>query len=1279
MPPRKYLATLAFGALLAATPVTPLAADKELTPGRIVIRDCPEESARKSTGKHAFGFPGTVLRKILWCDVDPGKATSAALRVCMRVNPYYTPAKRHYSGALGVTGFEPRDLIVRANGEEVFRSPLGVAAVEGWREYPIRVQSLKRGKNVIELTQARDGEDRAFYVATSKGSKAHSFQSRDRGRTFESLRDELLIQIALRVDEETMARSARRRRFSTGWALRAPRLAGDLSDPAWGQALRLGGFVTRNGTPSERGATEVFVLCGRDCLYVGFVCHEPRVADLVANCTVAGGPVWTDDCVELHLDPANAATAMCKWIINSRGVVWDGLTGPSGLDEGYNSGATAKGSAGKDRWTVEVRIPFAALPCPPQPGEVWGVNFCRARRAGKRQTEFSSWSPTRGDFTDPARLGEIAFKPAEAPVVLRVLSRGARRTEPSRRAGNVFRVQACNTGGTVARVRLEVRTDDELYAREEAVARGATTVLDVAYEASGERPSLSYQVLVDGRRAYDSQLLALPAPAASRARVWPVPDPLFEELLSTQVPKAPRTCALMWAHPIVRVPMLRDTAKCLATRYVLDDMCRELVRHGVVVVGWAAAARQRKMPYLCYPRMAPRGVHWQLDPKSIESALGAAQRRLERSGEAVWGVFAGDELNQTALRDGAELMANPPADYPFISEADQRVKQEFGGGRWGIPKGSHDANPHRWIAFRRWCNARLRERHARLREVVKRHRADLRMVSFDPQGCLQSLEWSSQALQFDIFTHQVVPRGRDTSARTGFFTKLIADLTGKDVWPVVHVEHYRIARTPEETLENLSQVVRNGGTGFHLFLTDISNSNKRAGDTRLCYFGSPRRYHTIMNIVDLVRTMPRPVYPDNVRTAVLFNDDTIASQPYRSESEHSRRTEACYMALGPVPRSWFTFVDCAQLLVAKDLRGRFDTIYLPAARYQRPEVVDVLRRFVRQGGTLVCGDASAFQTDTLGNDTASSRAELFGVDVGSALAARKLVPKIGRLGGVLPLKSRALKLIPRTRAVEVLATYDDGSAAVTSNPFGKGRAILFGSNPFREDAIGDAAWREFFTRWARWLGAPTGLDIWRFRFPDRVVWREPQELGLCLTNNHVVWREELPAFARNSGLNGSYRYSAPPDARPGADVAAGSIPFDKGRLTDRRRSILAEKKEAAPYSDYELPTSHWTETWSTPGPLSVTFDLQRAWDPLSVKVWFCDTLPDLTVEGSLDGKTWQGLGQVKGLEAGDDVYDLSTPLRGGPCRYVRVNLGRRPAHQKMTLAEMEVWGKEPRR
>ena len=57
----------------------------------------------------------------------------------------------------------------------------------------------------------------------------------------------------------------------------------------------------------------------------------------------------------------------------------------------------------------------------------------------------------------------------------------------------------------------------------------------------------------------------------------------------------------------------------------------------------------------------------------------------------------------------------------YIKEADRLVREQFGGGTWGIPRGvkSHDPNPYKWIALRRWVNSRMRMRQRRLYELVK--------------------------------------------------------------------------------------------------------------------------------------------------------------------------------------------------------------------------------------------------------------------------------------------------------------------------------------------------------------------------------------------------------------------------------------------------------------------------------------------------------------------------------------------------------------------------------
>jgi hypothetical protein len=202
------------------------------------------------------------------------------------------------------------------------------------------------------------------------------------------------------------------------------------------------------------------------------------------------------------------------------------------------------------------------------------------------------------------------------------------------------------------------------------------------------------------------------------------------------------------------------------------------------------------------------------------------------------------------------------------------------------------------------------------------------------------------------------------------------------------------------------------------------------------------------------------------------------------------------------------------------------------------------------------------------------------------------------------------------------------------------------------------------------LGAPAGLDIWRFRFPKSVIWREPRQEGLCLTNNRVVWEEERPRYYQNRDAGGSYSYSLAPDAMPDA-AATGDISFAQGHLTDRRQSLRATKTgnwRAAPYA---LPASRWMVSWAKIEPVSVTFDLRQPWKATQFKLWFGDTLPQVTVEGSLDGEKWRAVGEV----AGEDVYDLTIALnQKTACRYLRASFAARKTGQKLTLVEAEVWG-----
>lgn len=1058
----------------------------------------------------------------------------------------------------------------------------------------------------------------------------------------------------------------------------APELKGDLSDPLWAKAPLLEGFVQLNTKEPAKTPTEARVLCTRDFLYVGVVCHEPRMSGLVAAVKEHDDAVWTDDCVEIMLDPAQGQAHMYHWIVNSKGTIWDGAhTTGGGTGAGFDSTAWARVSKGTDRWSVEIALPLAEIGGRPLPGETWGLNVGRERKGA--EPEVSSWAPSSG-FSDPTKLGEMHFAAPAGPVGFEILSRGGAGEQFRDTGHNVFRVAATNQGRNPVTVHLRVETGGkEIGAAAAQVPAGKTATLSAPYEVpTGAKGQISFAATAGEQTLYASDLDLLAA-ETRQPRTWIVDKPLFTELLSNEPPGLARDGVLMWSHTL-NLSLMRETARRFAVRYVADETFRDYGTHGLIVIGGQVAGdrvepfKRYDIKMAGYTRTLPPGVPWALDPRAIDDYITSIETLLKEPHPHLWGIYTGDELDEIAMGQGVSLMAAPPKDYPYLGQADEEVRQKYGGGKWGIPLGPEDKNPYRWIAYQRWAASRMRERYQRLHDTVQRLDPKVRLVSTDPVGGVHGREFSSQAPYFDIFTHQYLPRQSRWRQYLGFLTKALVDLTGKEVWPCAHIENYGFATRPEEAVEELSQVFRNGGHGLHLYMPDVTNSKKLVGDTRVTMFGSPRRHHTVMNVIDLIRQMPRPKYPDYRRTAVLYNDDSLQSD-FRDGRTHWYLTEACYTFLGPIAGSWFQFIDPAQVLTWPSLRDRFDVLYVPTARYQRPEVVDKLKGFVRAGGTLICGDPQAFGTDTIGNDTTASRTELFGVEVADKLQVKTMTVAVDDHRYTLEVPTTAFSLKPKD-GTQVLGRFEDSSPAITRHTFGQGAAILFAANPFQFKANEDPAWQEFFTSWVRSFGAPVGLDIWRFRFPDSVIWQEPELPGYCLTGNNVLWQEETPRFPRNLDTGATYSYSPAPDAM--ADAADGDVAVTKGKLTDRRASILAEKSKPENYASYKLPASAWMVSFKRTDPVSITFDLKQSWRLRCAKLWVSDSLPATTAEVSADGKTWTPAGQAAALEAGADVYDVTLDLKApATARYLRLNFAARAAGQAMTIVEAEVWGDTP--
>ncbi len=213
---------------------------------------------------------------------------------------------------------------------------------------------------------------------------------------------------------------------------RAPAVDGRLDDAAWAETRQASGFTVLGKQKLASAQTHVKAVATSEALFIGILCDEPRIGQLVFKERPLDDKVWEDDSVELFLDSDNSKTDILHLIVNPAGSRYDGRIKAEGTatgrdlddDETWNGDWKAACTRGARGWSVEVRIPFSTLGL--QDGRqprMMGGNFMRTRQAG--ETELSSWMPCQATFLEPMSHGEIALPDTDGSLVGLVCERAA--------------------------------------------------------------------------------------------------------------------------------------------------------------------------------------------------------------------------------------------------------------------------------------------------------------------------------------------------------------------------------------------------------------------------------------------------------------------------------------------------------------------------------------------------------------------------------------------------------------------------------------------------------------------------------------------------------------------------------------------------------------------------------------------------------------------------------------------------------------------------------------
>ncbi len=1041
-----------------------------------------------------------------------------------------------------------------------------------------------------------------------------------------------------------------------------PLLDGKLDDSGWKEAWH-GELIELKSGKRPANPTHVWLGRDREYLYIAFECFETDVDSIRKQFTHGeerDNAIFTDDCVEIFLDPFGAGGRNSyHFAVNSSGVVYDALAG----DATYDSHLKAVSRIGSDRWIAEVAIPFSDLGINPGGAELLRISLGRERPRSRR--EDSCLKSGAGGFSDDSRF--TAFQPAA----------------PDRKPSSLtaeLRFRDGKPGGVLTADR-NCRATLEFLDTSRRILRKTELELKpgspVAFEYNGpmsKRPAFLRITVTgaDGERLY-TNIFDYPEKGENLRRTFRVEKPLYETLFGTARKPDFGFAGFQWMHGSGIDGEMRMFALQFGLSYSGEAFAGEAKSTGmasltnssrVEYANIRSHCEKYDIPLLVLPRVKSADVKSGLSYRllvvpEVRALYLAEVERGVKAAPNVKGLYLGDEMSEANEKELILAFQKFP-DKPELRAIDTEIKRKYGQGKYGIPTSLEEKNPLAWIAYRRWLNDALVDLFHSAYRLAKSVNPDITVVSDDPTARRNFLyAFSDWPGSFDIVTHQLYPRNNPDLDNFGFITKYLTDLTGAgNVWPCAHVEEYGASFSPQEVLDKLSAAVRCGATGFHYYLSDTVG--RRAGKKYLVheYFGAPDRYQAEIAVQKELAKRPRLAFPD-ADTAIFTATDSLRAYPGPMVTAGAVTSDL--FLHGYLSRSigvWYKFINeqTLQNLAPYRLIAAAETEYIDK------QTLAVLRQYVENGGTLLLLNPFSFSRTPEGEELRMARTAMTGIVCAEPSAS---VRELKYRGQMLPVRGVPAAVLTPAPGAKVTGWLDNGSPGVIEYALGRGKVITLAFNPCQQRLAGNRAWGKFFRTIATEAGCRTDQDIWRFQLPDTLIQSPKPPPGRCLTGNAVFWNKFHPSMPNNITTGGTYTLTPPPNWIQ--DTAPGPISFEHGKLTDRTRAVTAPSAQ--------LGKSKWTD-WVVGYRPDTSFRVEirfKDFRPVkTVKFWIWGIWRDTVVIAG--GKTFRfPVAPADVGSFGHDVHEVTLQLPETVTTNV-LTVETAGMNSRLAIAEMEVWG-----
>ncbi|WP_394776061.1 DUF5916 domain-containing protein [Flavobacterium sp.] len=185
---------------------------------------------------------------------------------------------------------------------------------------------------------------------------------------------------------------------------------GKLDEPVWNSAAIATNFVMYqpdNGKPiPETQKTEIKVLYNNDAIYIGALMHDNDPNKILKEISQRDN-FGTADLFGVFINGFNDGQQNFEFFVSAADVQGDCImTDANGEDYSWDAVWISKATLTDKGWTVEIKIPYAALRFSAEDKQTWGINFFREIKRDRQKYTWNLIDTKIGTFTQQNGLLE---------------------------------------------------------------------------------------------------------------------------------------------------------------------------------------------------------------------------------------------------------------------------------------------------------------------------------------------------------------------------------------------------------------------------------------------------------------------------------------------------------------------------------------------------------------------------------------------------------------------------------------------------------------------------------------------------------------------------------------------------------------------------------------------------------------------------------------------------------------------------------------------------------